>query len=66
MDKNDLDELSDAIKNDKSSRSPNDFGEKVKSWLSKMITKSGTSAWNVTANVATQLLIKALSQYYGL
>ena len=62
----DIAELTEAIDADEDSRNQNDLGSRVKSWLSKMVSKAGTSAWNVTTTVATQLLIKALSQYYGL
>jgi len=66
LDKQDIDELSEAIDADKPSRNPNDLGDKVKSWLGKMVSKAGTSSWNVATTVATQLLIKALSQFYGI
>jgi hypothetical protein len=62
----DIDELSEAIDEDEPSRNPNDFGGKVKSWLGKMVHKAGTTSWNIATTVATQLLIKALSQFYGL
>ncbi|MBI2846387.1 MAG: hypothetical protein HYX82_00740 [Chloroflexi bacterium] len=66
LDKQDIDELSEAIHADEPSRNPNDLGGKVKSWLGKMVSKAGTVSWNIATTVATQLLIKALSQYYGL
>ena len=62
----DIAELSEAIDADEPSRNPNDLGSRVKSWLGKMVSKAGTSSWNVATTVATQLLIKALSQYYDI
>ncbi len=66
LEEQDVAELTEAIDADKESRNQNDLGNKVKSWLSKMVSKSGTGSWNVATTIATQLLIKALSQYYGL
>ncbi len=66
LEEQDIAELTEAIDADENSRNQNDLGSRVKSWLSKMGSKAGTSSWNVAKTVATQLLIKALSQYYGL
>ena len=66
LEKQDIAELGEVIYADENSRNRNDLGSRVKSWLSKMVSKAGTSSWNVATTVATQLLIKALSQYYGL
>jgi len=66
LEEQDISELTEAIDADETSRNQNDLGSRVKSWLGKMVSKVGTSSWNVATTVATQLLIKALSQYYGL
>ncbi len=66
LEEQDISELTEAIDADENLRNQNDLGSGVKSWLSKMGSKAGTSSWNVAKTVATQLLIKALSQYYGL
>lgn len=66
LEEKDIAELAEAINFDENSRNQNDLGGRVKSWLGKMVSKAGTSSWNVATTVATQLLIKALSQYYGL
>lgn len=42
------------------------FGKRVAGWIGKMIAKSAQGLWDVGTNVATSLLTKALSQYYGL
>jgi len=62
----DIAELTEAINADENSRNQNDLGSRVKSWISKMVSKAGTSSWNVAKTVATQLLVEALNQYYGL
>mgnify|MGYP001601343944 CR=1 FL=1 len=42
------------------------FGEKVASWMGRMIAKAAQGAWKVTTTVASNLLSKAMAQYYGL
>jgi hypothetical protein len=63
--KTDLEDLDNAIQEDAKSGVKDTFGNKVKAWIGKMIEKSGSTAWNVTTAVATQILIQALSRYYG-
>ncbi|MCX6010844.1 MAG: hypothetical protein NT134_01025 [Chloroflexi bacterium] len=63
--KPDLKELDKAIQEDAKSGVKDTLGDKVKTWIGKMINKSGSTAWNVATSVATQLLIQALSKYYG-
>lgn len=61
----DLKELDQAIQEDAQSGVKGNLGSKVKVWLGKMISKTGSSTWNIATSVATNLLIKALSAYYG-
>lgn len=61
----DIEELKDAIKQEPKAMSTG-FGQKVSSWIDKMIAKSAQGIWNVTTTVASNLLSKALAQYYGL
>ena len=61
----DLKELDQAIQEDAQSGVKGNLGSKVKVWLGKMISKAGSSAWNVATSIAANLLIKALSKYYG-
>jgi len=61
----DLKELDQAIREDAQSGVKGNLGNKVKVWLGKMISKAGSSAWNVATSIAANLLIKALSKYYG-
>lgn len=64
--KPDLQELDKAIQEDAESGVKGDLGSKVKAWMGKMISKAGTSTWNVAASVAANLLTQALLKYYGL
>jgi len=61
----DLKKLDKAIKEDAESSVKDELGNKVRTWIGKMVSKSGSTAWNVATSVATQLLIQALSKYYG-
>lgn len=61
----DLKELDRAIQEDAESGVKGKLGDKVKGWLGKMISKTGSSTWNIATSVAINLLIKALSAYFG-
>ena len=61
----DIDELESAVKSD-SPPKDGKFGQRVSSWIGKMISKSAQSAWKVTTNVAADFLTKALCAYYGI
>jgi hypothetical protein len=61
----DLEELDQAIHEDAQSEVKSGLGNKVRAWLGKMISKAGSSTWNVATSVAANLLTKALSKYYG-
>ena len=62
----DIDELEDAISNDKPPKLKGSFGEKVSHWMGKMITKAATGSWQVGVGAAGNLLAKAISLYYGI
>jgi hypothetical protein len=61
----DLDDLEDSILQDAKSKTQQRLGDRVRSWLGKIITKAGTSAWNIATSVAANLITQALSKYYG-
>lgn len=44
---------------------PKSFGPGVRGWLGSMISKAGTPAWEVPAQVGAGLLTAALSTYFG-
>lgn len=62
----DINALDNAIKVDNAGEQKKGFGEKVSSWLGKMLSKAGTAAWNISTSSAGTLLTKAIVQYYGL
>jgi len=62
----DLKKLEQAIHQDAQSGAKRDLGNKVRTWMGKMISKAGTSTWNVAVSVAANLLTQALLKYYGL
>jgi adenylosuccinate lyase len=57
--------LEDAVKEEPKAL-PTGFGKKVASWIGKMTAKSAQGIWNVTTTIASNVLSKALAQYYGL
>ena len=61
----DLDDLEESILQDAKSETQQRPGGRVRSWLGKIMTKAGTSAWNIATSVAANLITQALSKYYG-
>jgi len=44
----------------------NPFGGKVGEWIGKMPGKAAEGAWNVTTDIASTVITRAISQYLGL
>jgi len=42
------------------------FGKRVSAWIGEMVSKSAQGLWNVTTTIASNILTKAVEQYYGL
>jgi hypothetical protein len=61
----DLEELDQAIQDDAKAGVKGSLGSKVRAWMGKMISKAGSNSWNVATSAAAQLIITALSKYYG-
>lgn len=61
----DILELEKAIQEDGKLEKEAGFGEKVQSWLGKMISKAASGSWKIAISLAANLLTKALMQYYG-
>jgi hypothetical protein len=59
-------ELGEAIQEDKEYQKETGFGNRVQSWLGKMISKAADGSWKIAISVAANLLTKALMQYYGI
>lgn len=60
----DLRELSEAI--DKDPEQDSGFGDRVRAWMGKMFAKTVDGTWRVSVAVASNILTRALNQYYGL
>lgn len=60
--------LKTAINEDAEQAGPGEkgFGEKVRGWLGSMISKAGTPAWEVPAQIGAGVLTDAISKFYGL
>jgi hypothetical protein len=65
IDLHDLEELKEAINNDPEPENKNKFGEKVSKWFGKMVSKASSGAWQISVNIATQVITNALLRYYG-
>lgn len=64
----DIQDLEVAIKGDENTdevKEKKDFGPRVKDWFATMVRKAGSSAWDVSAKVATSFLSEALKKHYG-
>lgn len=63
----DIDNLLKAIEDDKKvDHDQKNIGPKVTNWLGSMLKKSASGAWKVSSGVATAVLTKAITAYYGL
>jgi hypothetical protein len=60
----DLDDLRSALEMD-GERPPGDFGERVKTWMGRAIVKAMNGSLKVAVTAAPEILMKALSAYYG-
>ena len=64
IDGGDLDELRDAVSQETSVPSRNQYGPKLGAWLGGMMSKAATGAWNVGLETASKVLTDALNKYY--
>ncbi len=62
----DLSELKHAIQHDPEPDTKGKFGDKVSSWMGRMLTKAANGSWQVSAATAGNLLAQAIGAYYGL
>ena len=62
----DIAELEEAISADPKPKQKQGFGPRVSAWLGKMVSKSAQGVWKVGTAVASNVLSKALAEYYGL
>lgn len=61
----DIDDLKEAIQVDNLSEKASSFGNRVSSWLGRMMTKAASGVWDVGIGAAGNLLGDALKQFYG-
>lgn len=61
----DLNELSQAIKDDCEPAKKGELGPSVSSWYGRMASKAASGVWKISAATAPALIVKALSSYYG-
>jgi hypothetical protein len=66
VDDSDIGELEEAIKADPEPQPKKGFGPCVSAWFGKMVAKSAQGLWKVGTSVASNILTKALAEYYGL
>lgn len=59
-------ELAEAIQEDKKHQKETGFGNRVQTWLGKMICRAADGSWRIAIAVAANLLTRALTQYYGI
>mgnify|MGYP001221516710 CR=1 FL=1 len=62
----DLFDLEKAIHDDAKENNKKTMGQHVHNWLNTMIEKTKSGSWNIATSVASTLLGKALSKYFGL
>jgi hypothetical protein len=64
LSENDLEGLKSALTTD-GARPKGEFGERVKDWMGKVIIKAIDGSWKIATTAAPEVLMKALSAYYG-
>ena len=63
----DIEELKVAIDQDgEYPKKAGTFGPNVKNWFTSMLSKAGSTSWNIAVQTAAGVLTNALSLYYGL
>lgn len=62
----DIKDLVKAIKEDPVPTDSRSLGHNVSDWIGKMVSKATSGVWQVSTQVAANLLTKALLKYYGL
>jgi len=66
IEESDINDLERAIHLDPLPEKTKSLGKEVNAWLGKMIGTATNGFWNIAANVATNLLMQAVNQYYGI
>jgi hypothetical protein len=58
--------LQEALEADPRPTSPNRFGPRVAEWMGSAIKKAASGSWKIGVDVASSVLSKMVSRYYGL
>jgi hypothetical protein len=66
IEKPDIDELEKALQSDPLPSRSEKFGERVSSWIGKMVQKAAFGGWEISVAIAGQLLANAIATYYGI
>jgi hypothetical protein len=62
----DIKELQEAVESDSKPSDKMKFGQKVSSWIAKMMGKAADGSWEIGIGTAGNLLAQAIAKYYGL
>ncbi|MEN2436783.1 hypothetical protein AAH994_15300 [Weeksellaceae bacterium A-14] len=62
----DISEITEIIQQEKPNFEERRFGDKVNSWIAKMVTKTVDGTWNASIGTAGNLLATAIQNYYGM
>lgn len=63
--KEDIEELRSGLLSEPHQSSPETYGPKVSSWISKMTKKAAEGTWKIGVAAACELLPKLIAKYYG-
>lgn len=59
-------QLEDAMEHDPEPQTPQTMGKKISTWIKKNAGKVANAGGKITTEAASELLVKAISKYYGL
>lgn len=62
----DINSLEIAINDDGEVTPESGYGEKVKSWISNMISKAATKVWDIGVTKAGEVIEEGLNSYFGI
>ena len=62
----DITSLKEAIESDDEVTPESGYGEKVKLWVSNMISKSATKIWDIGVTKAGEVIEEGLKSYFGI
>jgi hypothetical protein len=65
VEQSDIDELQTALESEPVVEGREKFGQKVGTWIGKMVQKSATGVWDISVNTAGNILAILIAKYYG-